>query len=352
MKRRTLWAVFILFVFGMALTGTVSATATPDSGTCGENVTWTLDADGTLTISGTGDMVDTGLYSIWFYDYSEKIKNVIISSGVTRIGINAFSGCSSLESITIPDSVTSIGIGAFQNCSSLKSITIPDSVTDIGFWAFNNCSSLSSATIPNSVTTIGGFQGCSSLSSLGIPNSVTTILAEAFSGCSSLTCVTIPDSVTFIGLMAFSDCDSLTDVYYGGSESQWKQLYIDEYNDDLLNATIHYNSSGPDETNPSDPVVCGQYASDYTTGISFDGSDFTFTLSSLGDKPVPENITVLQIVYDKSGRLVSVTKLSSTKDSNSDISFEGSVSVAGGQKCSMFVLYENSAPMIEKYMLS
>lgn len=71
-----------------------------------------------------------------------------------------------------------------------------------------------------------------------------------FSGCEQLKTVVIPDSVTEIGYKAFVNCDSLTDVYYGGSETQWNAISINE-NDNgtaaLKKATIHYNSTGPVE---------------------------------------------------------------------------------------------------------
>ena len=88
-----------------------------------------------------------------------------IPDSVTRIGVSAFSSCTSLTSVTIPDSVTSIGSNAFDGCSSLASITIPDSVTSIGWDAFSGCKSLTSVTIGNSVTSIGdnAFEGCTSL---------------------------------------------------------------------------------------------------------------------------------------------------------------------------------------------
>ena len=134
--------------------------------------------------------------------------------GVTKIGAEAFRGCSSLTSIAIPEGVTKIEAEAFRDCSSLTSITIPNSVTDIGEWTFRDCSSLTSITIPEGVTKIGeyAFRGCSSLTSITIPNSVTEIGEGAFKGCSSLTSINIPDSVTEIGFFAFWGCSSLTSI--------------------------------------------------------------------------------------------------------------------------------------------
>ena len=179
------------------------------------NLTWKLDADGTLTISGTGAMKN--------YDYNDNpspvynnsnVKKVVIEDGVTSIGNSAFNECISLTSITIPDSVTSIGTYAFSGCRSLTSITIPDSVTSIGAYAFQSCSNLTSITIPDSVTSIGAsaFNSCSGLTSITIPDSVTSIGNFAFSYCISLTSITIPDSVTSIGAYAFQSCSNLTSI--------------------------------------------------------------------------------------------------------------------------------------------
>ena len=97
-----------------------------DSGYCGgegdgTNLTWEFSDDGTLTISGEGEMAAMSNSYYGSYD----ILRVEISEGVTSIGYSAFNGCSSLESIVIPESVTSIGDWAFCDCSSLESIVIP-----------------------------------------------------------------------------------------------------------------------------------------------------------------------------------------------------------------------------------
>ncbi|MCQ2243814.1 MAG: leucine-rich repeat domain-containing protein [Bacteroidaceae bacterium] len=202
---------------------TITANAVIQSGSCGwngDNVTFVLNDDGTLVISGSGNMKDYMDYdsSPW-YDNRDKIIKVQIEDGVTSIGWDAFFVCSSLTSVTIPNSVTSIGSYAFSGCSRLTSITIPNSVKSIGNYAFQYCRGLTSITIPNSVTSIGSsaFYECSALTSVTIPNSVTSIGDYAFSNCSGLTSITIPNSVTSIGYAAFYFCTGLTSVTIGNS---------------------------------------------------------------------------------------------------------------------------------------
>ena len=136
MRKRLLSFVLAALMIASLLPATALAADIVDSGTCGaegdgSNLTWTLDREGVLTISGSGDMYDYGLSDAPWYGIRSRVKSAVIADGVTSIGYKAFDDCTSLTSVTIPDSVTSIGDSAFSGCTSLTSVTIPDSVTSI-----------------------------------------------------------------------------------------------------------------------------------------------------------------------------------------------------------------------------
>ena len=182
----------------------VSAMAdTIASGTCGDDLTWTLE-NRVLTISGTG-----------------KMENYYPKNNDTTAPWGEY--CSSIKSVVIGDGVTNIGDGAFYNCARLTSVTIPNSVTEIGSYAFYNCSVLASIAIPDSVTAINSnaFENCISLTSVVIPDGVTEIGWQAFDDCSSLKSVTIPSSVKKIETFAFANCSKIKDVYYNGDIESW-----------------------------------------------------------------------------------------------------------------------------------
>ncbi len=193
----------------------ITASAANTSGTCGEDCTWTLGSEGTLTISGRGDMEDYSDDSLVPWKEQKKnIKAAVIGDGVTRIGKNAFDGCSGLGFVTIPESVTSIGECVFYGCTGLKSVTVPAGVTSIEKLTFQGCSGLTEINLPSGITRIGNyaFYGCSGLTAFTIPEHVTSISVNAFAFCSKIEEITIPASVTEIDACVFIDCSDLKTI--------------------------------------------------------------------------------------------------------------------------------------------
>ena len=191
------------------------------SGTCGDDLTWTLDDEGLLTISGQGDMTD---YSYWPDTHpwdSGSVRNVILENGVTSIGGAAFRSCSNLESVFLSDTVTTINRYAFYQCNSLRKINIPASVTTINAWdVFYQCDSLVTAGPIGSGCSIefgwaeaipaNAFRALGKLNSVTLPDTIHTVGNSAFSGCSSLAAVNTPHDLSYIGDYAFQGCPVLS----------------------------------------------------------------------------------------------------------------------------------------------
>ena len=223
------------------------------TGSCGQALTWQINVNGILTISGTGTMDDydntIDNQSPWSSYRANIINSIVIEDSVTSIGDYAFYECTGLTSVTIPNSVTSIGDYAFYECTGLTSVSIPNSVTSIGDRAFTWCSGLTSVvwnaknyadfasnntpfydlrsqitsfTFSNEVEHIPAYlcNGMSNLTSIEILNSVTSIGESAFSRCTGLTSITIPSNIASIGEGAFHDC-SIYEIHFIGTLEEW-----------------------------------------------------------------------------------------------------------------------------------
>ncbi len=135
--------VILSIIMSIGLFGvTASAEEITASGTCGDNLTWVLDSEGVLTISGSGEMQSFSSTNSPWKKYASSIKSVVIKEGVTSIGAFAFYGHSSLASVTLPNGITSIAELSFAFCKSLRRITIPATVTEIKANAFSSCNNL------------------------------------------------------------------------------------------------------------------------------------------------------------------------------------------------------------------
>ena len=213
----------------VAVTGDATYTAVYDSiprcptasGTCGadgDNLTWELDCDSVLTISGIGNMkvYNASTSQIPWYIHKESIKEIVLGDSVTSIGKNAFRDCTNLTSVTIGNSITSIEDRAFKECSSLTSIEIPKSVTSIGTAVFINCSNLTSIvwkarTMSSSGTIFSEID--EQITSFVFGDEVEEIPSMCCADMSNLISISIPNSVISIGDGAFNGCYSLGNIY-------------------------------------------------------------------------------------------------------------------------------------------
>lgn len=252
-------AMGLLPVSAFAADETIVATA--KFGAQGDNLTCTLDSEGTLTISGVGEMGDA---VSWPWSKSpqpnsvisnDDIRTIKIADGVTSIGEFAFAECYNLSSVSIPSSLTTIGAYAFHLCLSITSIEIPSGVKNIGTMPFYCCVDLAEITVDKNntaytavdgvlftkdLTTLVAYPVGSIRDTYTIPDGVVKISAGAFIRCTNLTSVKVPLSVTTIGWDATRECGNLKYVYYPGTREQWEEIQIldrpggDNYNNDVF----------------------------------------------------------------------------------------------------------------------
>ncbi len=177
------------------------------NGTCGPNLTWTLDDDGVLTVRGTGEMDDyevvnpNDLYTANrtnspFMDFIGDIESIIIEEGVTSVGNGAFVYCGN-DTIEIAGSVTTIGKEAFL-FSRAQKLVLHEGIKKIDTNAFNQCKELRSIILPHSLTSLGYsvFLGCSSLEELILSDNLISFSITNIAGCTNLKSLTIPEKCT------------------------------------------------------------------------------------------------------------------------------------------------------------
>ena len=225
-----------------------------DSGECGadgDNVTWTLDNNGVLLISGSGRIRDYSIENPSPFFNDKRIVQVDISGNITNIGDCLFERCSSLSSITIPDSVTAVGSYAFSN-SGLTSIELPEGTASVGEHAFSGCSHLETASLGNTMTQLqtGTFAGCQSLTDVILPDSLTSVGPRAFANCTSSMKIEVNSTILYWGLECF---DSATDIVlivnhkYNLDDDEWESwnefcLRLDDLSDIYENVCWRQNT--------------------------------------------------------------------------------------------------------------
>ena len=279
-----------------SLTGAMTASASEvANGTCGD-LTWTLDSDGKLTISGKGAMASPEVYDcprepvdpqlvdypdIYTYNqYKKDIKEVIIEEGVTTIGVCAFYKFPNLETVVLPSSVSEYkGIGVMSGGGEPGDKRVDSYVN----YAFAECPKLKNLTLAEGMTAIGGFEfyNCTSLESVEIPKSVTNWEQYSFYQCSSLKNISLPEGLTILGAHAF-DSTALESVVIPSTINVWYSFITRR----------DYNYSGTFDN-------CTKLSSvTFTDGIKTIGPRVFENCSSLKKVTIPASVINLKCTFE------------------------------------------------------
>lgn len=295
----------------------------------GENLKWTLDNNGVLTISGSGAMKDYPRYENqrpdWYLNHKDSIRSVVLDNKITHIGDYAFDKCTNIESVryteytgnagvALPESVTTIGVhafsdtgvtgtlklpehlteidsSAFYHCRKLNGeLKLPDTVKEIGGFAFNSCGFTRKLELPASLENIGNdaFESCSGLTGkltfpskmneinfsifhetgiteVVIPSSIKTVRDFAFDSCMNLKKVYLPTEIPKIYNRAFRGCDNVK-FYYPAYKADW-MTQTSKFLDSTLNADK--DAVKPSEVNTWRPIC-------YYVDVTFDAGSGKF----------------------------------------------------------------------------
>lgn len=233
MKSKKLLSILLLFT--MLATTLWSIPASAEEATW----TWSIDENGTLTVSGTGEVYVGYNYSYQpWYSVRDSISSIVVEEGITSIKEWCFSGLPYVTSVSFPESLTSIGDYVFNDCIALSNVTLPSKLEKIGHTAFSK-TAIKEITIPASVTEISSsafsyctnlrkvtfqctelvelpsclFEGCSNLKTVILPEKgLKKIQTRCFEDCISLEEITLPESVVYLGMESFEGCSALNTI--------------------------------------------------------------------------------------------------------------------------------------------
>ena len=229
--------------------GHSSQTSPPvESGIVSWSNSWELYEDGTLYVYGRSGscaipdyIPDNGSYAPW-YDFRDKIKKVVIESGMTKLGRNAFYGLENVVDICIGSDIDTLSVSCFEGCKALKYIDLPSKITMIPETAFEGCSSL------EQVTAYGA----------------TNVQNEAFMSCSSLESVSFSPKLSFFGNRVFSGCESLEELYISETlasvgvdcflDTPWYDSFKDEFS--IIGSGILLKYNGFRSSDSYEEIVC------------------------------------------------------------------------------------------------
>ena len=207
-----------------------------------------------------------------FMQYLVNVKKVILPDSLIILSEGAFARCSNLEEVTLNEGLTDILWSAFARCPKLKEITIPDSVEFLAQTSFYMCYDLERVNISknSNLLIIGAscFYQCTSLKEFYFPPKLTIIDnrnattsrngsaggTSSFYGCTAITTLKFSKGLTRIYNSTFSSCTNISEVYYEGTEDEWRAINIGSNNGRLSNwesavaagtLTMHFEAEYP-----------------------------------------------------------------------------------------------------------
>lgn len=299
-------SLLMALLMALSLLPTTAWAAT--AGRCGENATFSLDDDGTVTISGTGWFSgevseDVNENYNEYYCWNPLFKRAIVEEGITALGFGSFGLCDNLEEVTLPDSIQAMYDETFDGSTALKSVRMPNNPDLVmGNYVFRNCTNLTSIVIPCKYLNSHSFSGCSSLKDITFSNNLQRIGYNSFWGCYSLEEMVIPDTVTLIGDSAFGYCTALSSLKLGsGLQSIGENAFI--CCSSLTNVTIpaSVTSIGSGAFASCSSLQGIQVAAGNKNYTSVDGVLFTKSMDQLvcfpggvdGDYTIPDGVAII-----------------------------------------------------------
>ena len=158
-------------------------------GQCGPQTYFQLEKDGTLRITGTGEIDIEQFDDLQKAEISDKVLKVVMDNEITNIPDGMFKNYKNIKEVELSNGLEIIGKNAFANCESLKEIVLLKHISKVSDYAFFNCTGLESVYI--------------FLSSNANPNGhydkipCGTIEENAFYGCNNMKDVTTGYAVNF-----------------------------------------------------------------------------------------------------------------------------------------------------------
>ena len=216
--------------------------------------------------SGGGDS-GTG-----FMNGLQNVKKVILPDSLKILSEGAFYSCTNLEEVILNEGLTDMLWSAFCYCDNIREITIPDSVEFIAQTVFGNCYGLEKVNISTNsnlmIIGLGAFHDCTSLDNIYIPPKVieldnigaTTSRSGSkggngsFYSCPAITTLKFSRGLTRIYNGTFINSNNISEVYYEGTEAEWRAINIGTNNGRLSNweaevaagnLTMHFEAEYP-----------------------------------------------------------------------------------------------------------